>query len=105
MNLRKRFVLAGWALILILGIMPITLVADPPPILSFEVNDMVADLRIGNWGFDMDNAGLPLPFPGNVDNKWWTPGSPIAWGYYAESLLHPDLNTTVTCNSVTDALG
>lgn len=105
MNLRKRFVLAGWALILILGIMPITLVADPPPILSFEVNDMVADLRIGNWGFDMDNAGLPLPFPGNVDNKWWTPGSPVAWGYYAESLLHPDLNTTVTCNSVTDALG
>lgn len=101
MNLRKRFVLAGWALILILGIMPITLTALPTPILDFQINNMVADTRTGNWCFDLDSS---LPYTTH-DGKWWTPGSPVNAGYYAETVLHPDGGTSITCLGVNDAPG
>ncbi|HPN40515.1 MAG TPA: T9SS type A sorting domain-containing protein [Candidatus Cloacimonadota bacterium] len=89
---RLRFALL---LILIIGIGASALQAQV--LFSFNVNDLEAYDRSGNWIYDADGpTGPPYPLQ---DQDWFSlnPVPAYPFHYYAERYIHEGVPTTLTC--------
>ncbi|MDZ4183338.1 MAG: T9SS type A sorting domain-containing protein [Candidatus Cloacimonadaceae bacterium] len=75
--------------LLLMALLPLIVFAQT--LFTFQVDDLEAYDRSGNWIYDADAPGFPTH-----DMNWFT-FSPVSPHYYAERYIHNGLTTTMTC--------